>query len=120
MKYFQEMDTKWGFEDGNCVPPDAEKCREVYIKVLNKLLEKNGSDCRIIEFDRPGVHNWCLWLRVWKENLNSHEEHPVDDAWTKSVDEANEMGLDEFVETECFIREEELETFLKEQLCPIA
>lgn len=117
MKYFEEMNSKYGFNDGYSVPPDAYKCREVYCITLNKLLEKNDSICRIIPFDRPGLHNGCMWMRVPKDNLLSHVECEPDEAWTKSVDEAMELGLDEFVAVECSIYEDALEDFL-EELCP--
>lgn len=116
------MNSKWGFNDGCSIPPDAEKCREVYCKVLNKLLEKNNSEFRIRPYDRNGLHNPIIWITVTKQDIDNEEAEEVidsdrDQAWTDSVDEANEMGLDEFVQTECYILEEELNEFLEEQ-CP--
>ena len=96
------MNSKYGFNDGGSVPPDVYECREVYIKVLNKLLEKNSSDFRIKELDRNGVHNPYLWIRVEKDNLGNDEEteSPTDKAWDDAVSEAYCLGLDDFVETE--------------------
>jgi len=121
VKYFDEMNTKYGFNDGSSVPPDAEMCREVYCKVLNILLEKNSSAFRIKPFDRPGVHNWCLWIRVEKDKLDSEEEtgFGVDNGWEVSIEEAMDMDLDEFVEVEVKICESALSDFL-EEICPTA
>jgi len=43
MKYWDEMQSKWGFEDGGCVPAGAEVYREVYIRAVNLMAKKLGS-----------------------------------------------------------------------------
>lgn len=70
MQYFNEMNSKYGFSDGDTIPSEAVECRTVYVKVLNKLLERFNSLSRILPFDRTGCHNWCLWIRVPLEYYN--------------------------------------------------
>lgn len=67
MKFWDDMNTKYGFGDGNCYPDGIELYREVYIKTINRLAEKLGSRCRVVPYDRPGVHNFCLRFFVSKE-----------------------------------------------------
>ena len=125
MRYFDEMNDKHGFSDGEAVPVDAEACRTVYCQVLNKLLERFGSLCRIIPFDRVGVHNWCLWLCIPVESYLALtpeqrqsgdnlpvDEVPGDEAWDRAVAAANEMELDGCVKIE--INADELDVALKE------
>ena len=40
MKYWEEFQTKWGFSDGEASPPDAQACRTVYVREINKLAKK--------------------------------------------------------------------------------
>lgn len=62
MRYWDEMRTKYGFDDGGAVPDGAEVYRAVYIRAVNKLAEQLGSGVRATAYDRAGVHNWCLIL----------------------------------------------------------
>ena len=112
MRYFDDMNDKFGFGDGECVPHDASVCRQLYCRFLNVLLEKHGSECRIVTYDRPGLHNWCLWQRIPRsvfdglsENIRNSEE-PINDAieepvadegWALALAEACELNLDELV-----------------------
>lgn len=121
MLYFEEMDNKYGFNDGESIPFGIEKYRNVYCKVLNKLLAKNNSECRIVPFDRPGFHNWCLWLRISKndyeksyDELDGRNEIPSDEAWDKSVEEAYELGLDDYIKCIIEIEEDKLGELLNE------
>lgn len=62
MKYWEDMQSKYGFSDGEAVPEGAEVYREVYIAAVNAMAEKLGCAQRAVPYDRPGVHNWCLIL----------------------------------------------------------
>jgi hypothetical protein len=62
MRYWDEMRTKYGFNDGGAVPDGAEVYRAVYIRAVNKLAEQLDSRVRAAAYDRTGVHNWCLIL----------------------------------------------------------
>jgi hypothetical protein len=62
MRYWDEMRTKYGFNDGGAVPDGVEVYRAVYIRAVNQLAEQLGSCVRAAAYDRAGVHNWCLIL----------------------------------------------------------
>jgi hypothetical protein len=62
MRYWDDMRTKYGFNDGGAVPDGAEVYRAVYIRAVNQLAEQLSSRVRATAYDRAGVHNWCLIL----------------------------------------------------------
>ena len=64
MKYWEDFQTKFGFNDGVGVPPDAKACRYVYVMAINSLAKRNKSKVRLIAYDRPGMHNCYLILCV--------------------------------------------------------
>ena len=90
MKYWDEMGDKFGFSDGEALPPDVWKHREVYVKIINALAESRGSGIRVVCFDRGGVHNPCMVLLVEKKYVND----PDILAGTKSTDWEG-MGIPE-------------------------
>jgi len=119
MKYWEDFQTKWGFSDGDSVPPDALMIRQVYVRELNSLLRKRKSKVRLLAFDRPGVHNPYLIVRVpadivqgvpprklyrgqqdggWDPRGDWQEPEP-DQAYDSVLAEAEEMELDCRVET---------------------
>ena len=121
MKYWEELHNKWGFSDGDAIPPDARACREVYIREINKLAKRKGSSVRLLAYDRPGMHNCYLILRVDAESVRNvpprrlctgqwkggyalkvpgWKEPPSDEALEEAIQEAYEMGLDSLVVTE--------------------
>ena len=67
MKYYSEYRTKWGFNDGESIPPDAEACWIENQRILNAFLEYRGSAVRCICWFRSGVHNPYLLLLVKRE-----------------------------------------------------
>lgn len=60
--YLHEMTTKWGFNDGELVPRDAEAARNVMVKIIAAWLKQNHPDHKVVKYNRPGFHNWCLIL----------------------------------------------------------
>jgi len=62
MRYWDDMRTKYGFNDGGAVPDGVEVYRAVYIQAVNQLAEQLNSSVRAVAYDRAGVHNWCLIL----------------------------------------------------------
>jgi hypothetical protein len=63
MRYYEEMRTKYGFEDGEAVPPDSEVVRELLVEAINAGLKKRGNfNVEAYAYDRFGAHNWCLLL----------------------------------------------------------
>lgn len=63
---YDEMTTKFGFSDGEAVPFGIEKVRKEIVGYININLPP---DCPVeaYEYDRAGVHNWCLILYRNKE-----------------------------------------------------
>lgn len=64
MKYWEDYQSKWGFGDGDSVPPDALMLRQVYCRELNRELLKRKSSVRLLAWDRPGMHNSLMIVRV--------------------------------------------------------
>lgn len=124
MKYWDDFQTKWGFNDGDAMPPDAWACRQVYIREINRLAKKNGSKVRLAAYDRPGMHNCYLIIRVPAELVamvparklcigqfrggwhcpDSAPDQENDDPMTQSIQAACDADLDNLVETQVRIR----------------
>src|SRR5262249_8325871 len=104
-----EMDTKYGFQDGDAVPPDAWAARTVYVHALNVLLARHGSQVRVMAYDRPGVHNECMILTVTtrfyeqagvdvgEQGGTEEDLAKPDPAHHAAVEEAKELYLDQYV-----------------------
>lgn len=86
MKYYNDMLTKYGFGDGEAVPDNAEIYRTVYIFAINHIAEKFDSKVRVVAYDRPGMHNWCMIVMVSKEKSMEIDA----DIINRSLDENNE------------------------------
>ena len=67
MKYWEDFQSKWGFGDGDSVPPDALLIRQVYVRELNRMLCRRRSTVRLLAWDRPGMHNSLLIVRIAAE-----------------------------------------------------
>jgi hypothetical protein len=78
MKYFDQYETKWGFNDGDSIPPDAEANWVENMRIMNALLEKHGSDVRLICWYRNGMHNPYLLLHIPRETFDG-----LDDAYKR-------------------------------------
>lgn len=63
MKYSEDFNSKWGFGDGDSMPPDAHQVRTVNLFAANSLLAAVGSGYRLVPLDRAGMHNCWLWAR---------------------------------------------------------
>jgi len=123
MKYWEDFQTKWGFADGDSVPPDALLLRQVYVRELNRLLARRKSGVRLLAYDRPGMHNSLLIVRVGAAMVRNvpakrlwggqqsggwepgdlHEPAP-DTAYEAVLAEADEMELDSMVITTVKLR----------------
>ncbi|MBI5668426.1 hypothetical protein FBR02_06730 [Anaerolineae bacterium CFX9] len=111
MRFWQDMQSKWGFSDGDAVPDGIEVYRTIYIRAVNQLAEQLGSSVRAAAYDRFGVHNWCLIL-IYKladlqahgiENFTAHtdinaEIAAADEAMEEAIRQAYELDLDTFAE----------------------
>lgn len=112
MRYWDEMRTKYGFDDGGAVPDGAEVYRAVYIRAVNKLAEQLGSGVRATAYDRAGVHNWCLILFYKVDDLtgsspdelakpldlSASEVLEADAPMDEAIRQADLLNLDSFVE----------------------
>jgi len=124
MKYWDDFQSKWGFSDGDAMPPDAWACRVVYINEINKLARKKGSKVRLAAYDRPGMHNCYLIFTVpadlvanvspqklcvgpWRKGWSPPDDlpdAPNDDAMQEAIQEAFNADLDNLVETHVRVR----------------
>jgi hypothetical protein len=71
MQFCEDMKDKYGFNDGEAMPGGVGEYREVYLRAINAFAEKHGSEQRLIAWNRPGMHNWCLVLEVTSEYFDS-------------------------------------------------
>ena len=119
MQYWDDMNDKYGFSDGGAIPPDAEDCRTVYLKVINAFAEARGSEYRMLAYDRLGGHNWCLMVSA---PIGSTPEDAVltpeamDDAMNAAIDQAINLDLDRFVETTVEVHWNELTDLLTNEV----
>ncbi len=112
MRYWDDMRTKYGFNDGGAVPDGAEVYRAVYIRAVNQLAEHLQSSVRATAYDRAGVHNWCLILFYDVKDLAGHtpdeltealdvsggEVLDADAAMDEAIGQAYLLDLDSFVQ----------------------
>lgn len=112
MRYWDDMRTKYGFNDGGAVPDGAEVYRAVYIRAVNKLAEQLNSGVRAAAYDRAGVHNWCLILLYDVKGLTSRTPDELtepldisagevlepDEAMGEAIRQAYLLDLDSFVQ----------------------
>lgn len=112
MRFWDDMRTKYGFNDGGAVPHGAEIFRAVYIRAVNKLAEQLGSRLRATAFDRAGMHNWCLILFYDVKDLADRTPDQLteprdewadevldpDEAMDEAIRQAYLLDLDSFIE----------------------
>lgn len=130
MHYWEEMQSKWGFSDGDAVPAGASVYRKIYIQAVNRLAEQLNSDVRAVAYDWMGLHNYCLILFHRLADLKDipvaqYTEHvaidaPVvqpDEAMQDAIGYAHDAELDNWVVVSVEV-DPDLEDFM-EQLKPI-
>ena len=129
MRYWEDFASKYGFNDGEAIPPDAQDARRVYVRVINCKAAKLGSNCRLIPFNRAGMHNPMIIVSATKgffDNLNDKErafgttrcpegeaERGEDDKLRQAIDWAMERDLDRFIQTEVTVNRRKLRSLLK-------
>lgn len=119
MRFWDDMQHKFGFSDGEAVPDGVEVYRAVYIRSVNSLAAQLGSAVRAVAYDRPGVHNWCLILFHQVSDLEAHginlltlhveidaEVVEPDEAMEEAIRQACLIDLDSFVEVRVSISDE--------------
>jgi len=103
MKYYEDMRTKWGFNDGVATPWGVELYRQVYIEAINRVSKELGSKVEAFPYDRPGMHNFCLLLyRKIGEDADAKrwQEAAVDEPMEKAVLICLGLGLDGLIQVE--------------------
>lgn len=111
MRFWEDMQSKWGFSDGDAVPDGVEVYRDIYIRAVNQLAGELGSSVRVVAYDRFGVHNWCLILMYKLADLHAHDVEDftaptdinaeiaqTDEALEEAIRQAYELDLDSFAE----------------------
>jgi hypothetical protein len=130
MRYWEDFQSKGGFDDGDSVPPDAQALRYVYVREINRLAAKLKSKARLIAFDGCGMHNGLIIRRIaakavrnvqerelcsgaysgrLKPSGRNWEDFPEDEAMTQAIAHflcGEHEDLDELVEVGVRIRDE--------------
>jgi hypothetical protein len=113
LRYWDDMQSKYGFDDGDNEPAHAGEARGLYVRVLNTLLAACGALTRYEAFDRPGMHNSCL---IVKSGTEDHEMGCIDESYKvqTAIDAANDMYLDDYIMTQTWIDLEALDQDMPE------
>lgn len=111
MRFWEEMQSKWGFHDGEAIPEGVEAYRTVYIRAVNRLAEQLDSQVRAVAYNRCGLHNFCLVLfhnvadlaDVPVEQYTEHVNIPAevvepDEAMREAIWQAEMWHLDELLD----------------------
>jgi hypothetical protein len=110
MRFWNDMQSKWGFNDGEAIPEGIREYRTVYLQAVNRLAEQLDSQVRAVAFNRTGLHNFCLILFHWGDDLKDipaeqYTDHvdiraavvEPDAAMQEAIYQAHELGLDQWV-----------------------
>ena len=131
MMYYDEMLSKYGFNDGDSMPTGIEFYREVYMKVVNRLCEKLESNVRVVAYDRPGLHNGCIILPISIDDFvqlpdenqkgesldNTFQGKTIsDEMYEEATRQACKLCLDDFVLVQVTVDNAGLEDLLVNQL----
>ncbi len=119
MRFWNDMQNKYGFADGEAMPDGIDVFRAVYIRTVNTVAAQLGSTVRAVAYNRSGVHNWCLILfyplgaleargislLMLPVELDVDTVEP-DEAMEEAVRQVELMNLDDFVEVKVNITDE--------------
>ncbi len=119
MRFWNEMQDKYGFADGEAMPEGVEVFRTVYIRAVNALAAQLNSTVRAVAYDRPGIHNSCLIQFYKVSDLEARniglftqsielevEADEADEAMEEAIQQADLMNLDDFVEVKVNITDD--------------
>lgn len=121
MRYYYEMTEKYGFNDGQDEVDNSVTRRSIYVTTINHLAEKLGSQLRVVAWDRPGMHNSCMIVRVTLEEFNELGGNPSvsnpnvngvsftdysDNAFSDAIEIAEGLDLDAYVTQKGDIRKD--------------
>lgn len=102
---YEEMRTKWGFDDGEAVPGGIEQVRNQIINIIEEGLPENTLYAPMA-YDRPGVHNWCfiVYTRKGSSELLTYKEEKllIDEELIKEIlsDADIDIRISYFIELE--------------------
>ena len=127
MRYWEDFCSKYGFGDGGAIPTDAEKARQVYVRAVNAKAAELGSNCRVIPYNRPGMHNPWIIISATREfytgladvqRLHGTDLYPEkgatkDDPMAEAIAWAMEQDLDQFIRARISIDEHGFAAFLR-------
>ena len=72
---FGNFTSKYGFDEGAEYTDADERARTRIVQAVNAHLQELGrTDVRLVEYDRPGMHNPCMILTVSWDGKMSDEE----------------------------------------------
>lgn len=131
MRYWDQMEGKYGFDGGNATPEGIEYYRDVYVKFINARAAARNSNVRVVPFDCHSG-NFCateLVSKDWfeKEYLPAQPKEGLwratdncakvvgDQAFDEAVSDASAFDLDQFVSVQVSIVPE-FEQFMKDQM----
>jgi hypothetical protein len=109
MRYWEDLNSRHGFGDGDDVPPDARALRHVYVREINRLAAKLRSKVRLIAYDGGGMHNNARILRISAKLVKDVQELdlckgggdggfvPEGIDWECEDDKAMEKAVDHFL-----------------------
>jgi hypothetical protein len=102
MKLYDEMRDKFGFKDGEDVPSFAGPLRTLYVCAINTFARVEKSQYRAVEYNRTGLHNWCMIQYVTVKDFRRKERDivdstKVDEAMHRAVFHAFRFNVDRFV-----------------------
>lgn len=60
MLHWHDLNSRYGFSDGDVYPDGVMETRRVYMFAINKAAEAAGSDYRVVRCDNGGIHNQTL------------------------------------------------------------
>lgn len=97
--WYEQFETKWGFDDGDHTPAGAEKVRDFMVRAINYGLKVRGiTDVEAYGYDRTGLHNcWLILYRKPGEEDKEESEpscvHEILDALEDYVEIRDEVKL---------------------------
>lgn len=59
---WEDFTSKWGFNEGASTESRDYEARSLIVAELNEMTAVKAAKIRMVEYDRPGLHNSCLIL----------------------------------------------------------
>lgn len=78
---YEECRTKYGFSNGEMIPPGVEECRDLLVEAINALAPADAG-VEAYAWNRPGSHN--VYLIAWRVK-GSDEDLVPEPEWATDV-----------------------------------